>query len=63
MNPIIRAIIEITIMIYTGIPKTCFFRKLSVEETIDEVIGTGCVVFPPVLVPKMEDREENIDCP
>lgn len=63
MNPIIRAIIDITIMIYTGIPKTCFFRKLSVDETIDEVIGTGWVVFPLVVVPKMEEREENIDCP
>ena len=63
MNPIIRAIIDITIMIYTGIPNTCFFRKLSVDETIDEVIGTGWVVFPLVVEPKMEEREENINCP
>ena len=63
MNPIIRAIIDITIMIYIGIPKTCFFRKLSVDETIDELIGTGCVVFPFVVVPKMEEREVKIDCP
>ena len=63
MNPIINAIIDTMIMMYTGIPNTCFFRKLSVDETIDEVIGTGCVVFPFVVVPKMEEREVKIDCP
>ena len=51
MNPIINEIIATMIMIYTGIPKICFFRKLSVDETIDEDIGTGWVVFPPEFVP------------
>ena len=63
MNPIMRAITAIMIITYTGIPNTCFLRKLSVDETIDELIGTGCVVLPLVTVPKMEEREENIDCP
>ena len=63
MNPTMRAIIATMIIMYTGIPKTCFFRKLSVDETIDEVIGTGWVVFPLVVVPKMDEREVKIDCP
>jgi hypothetical protein len=63
MNPIINEIIATMIIIYTGIPNTCFLRKFSEVETIDEVIGTGWVVFPLVVEPKMEEREENIDCP
>jgi hypothetical protein len=50
-------------IIQSGMPKTCFFRKSSAFVTKDVETGTEAAVFPDVGFPKTELRDANTELP